>query len=361
MSEAVSDMDPAAMARSADPPRGISSRDVARVAGLSQSTVSRVINGHPNVAPELRLRVERAMEELGYVPNAAARSLITRRSDVIGLLISNITNAFFAELVDGATAQALATGFSVMLGVVPVRARGTAGLQDTSVRALVEKQVDGIILTSALEGDAQIVRWLVARGVPVVGVRPPSESTSDTVSVDHRAGSRMATAHLIEHRRDRIAFLGGRPDSLAAAEHLAGHMDALERAGRASEPDLIMTGEFTYESAYRATVALIESERRFDAVVAPADIMALGCLDALADNGIDVPGNVAVAGFDDIPAAGLRGVGLTTVRAFPAILGANAVDLLLDRITGRHRGPARHIVITPELIVRRSCGDHPTT
>ena len=270
--------------------------------------------------------------------------------------ISNITNAFFAELVDGATAQALSAGFSVMLGVVPVRARGTAGIQDTSVRTLVEKQVDGIILTSALEGDAQIVRWLVDRGVPVVGVRPPSETTFDTVSVDHRAGSRMATTHLIEHGRDRIAFLGGRADSLAAAEHLAGHQDALVRGDRPQIPDLVVTGEFTYELAYRGTVSLLESCKPFDAVVAPADIMALGCLDALADNGIDVPDDVAVAGFDDIPAAGLRGVGLTTVRAFPAMLGANAVDLLLDRISGKHHGPARHIVITPELVVRRSCG-----
>lgn len=357
MSAAVADgHEPVARPRAA---RGVSSRDVARVAGLSQSTVSRVINGHANVAPALRERVENAMQELGYVPNAAARSLITRRSDVIGLVISNITNAFFAELVDGATAQALSAGFSVMLGVVPVRARGTAGVQNTRVRTLVEKQVDGVILTSAMEGDAQIVRWLIGRGVPVVGVRPPSETTFDTVSVDHRTGSRMATAHLIDHGCRSIGFLGGRLDSLAAAEHLAGHEDALVRAGITPRPDLVMTGEFTYESAYRCTTALVDAGHAFDAVVAPADIMALGCLDALADRGIDVPGKVAVAGFDDIPAAGLRGVGLTTVRAFPALLGANAVDLLLDRVTGRHRGPARHVVITPELVVRRSCGIHP--
>jgi LacI family transcriptional regulator len=226
------------------------------------------------------------------------------------------------------------------------------------MQMLAERRVDGIILTSMLRGSSRALvptlEWL-GEVFPVVAVRPGRLHLADTVAVDYQSGTRAAVEHLIQHDARRIAFLGGRSDSASAGAMRSAYEATLRSAGIQIDPDLLTTGEFTYQSAYDRVAALIRNER-FDGIFTAADTMALGCLDALADAGLSVPTDARVIGFDDIPAASLRAVQLTTVRGGAAPVGRAAVDLLLDRTENRYQGPPRHIRVPTELVVRKSCG-----
>ena len=351
-------LDKGARARGAGP-RDVSSRDVARAAGLSQSTVSRVLNGHTTVSPVLRQRVQSAMDRLGYVPNAAARSLITGQTRIIGLVISNITNPFFAEFIESATARAATHGYSVVLSIVPVEDRGAPEVLGSQIETLVGHRVDGIILTATQSDDDRVLASVLAvleDACPIVAVRPSALHSMDTISVDYRAGTALAVQHLIDHGCQRIAFVGGRRDSAATSEYYAGYKAALRRSRIRVDPRVVSTGEFTYQSAYARATALLLNGPGIDGVFTAADAMALGCLDALADGGFHVPENIRVIGFDDIPAASLRSVGLTTIRGAAGGVGEGAIDLLLDRMLGLDQRAAVSVKIPTELIVRKSCG-----
>ena len=332
------------------------SKDVARRAGLSQSTVSRVINGKDGVSPELRTLVYQAMEDVGYIPNALARSLITQRTQVIGLLVSNITNPFFAQLTESVTEHARGRGYSVMLVVIPVRARDDRGAYALQARMLAEHRVAGLILTSTPVADKDSLLKL-SSPFPIVGIRP-GKAPFDTVSIDHRGGTRIATQHLINQGRRHLGFIGGRSDSMAGAAHQAGFEVALRKPeNRNVHTAFVSHGEFTYESAYERTLEIVCSRVQFDGLVVAADTMALGCIDALTDAGIAVPTDVSIVGFDDIPAASYRSVQLTTVRGSANLVAKKAVDFLIERAEG-YDGPPRMRSIASSLVVRRSCG-HP--
>jgi LacI family transcriptional regulator len=338
--------------------RPVSSKDVAQLAGLSQSTVSRVLNNHPSVAPALRDRVEVAMRQLGYVPNAAARSLITNQTGALGLVITNITNPFFAELIEAIASTASEQHYSVVLSVVPVQERSRRSVQAGQIRMLVQQRVDGLILTATRRDDSRTLLPLLrnfGESLPVVAVRPGRLRTIDTVGVSYRQGTLLATEHLQGHGCRRIAYIGGREISVSEVEHLAGYLLALRRHGTARDERLVSQGEFTYQSAYDRLRTMVERVE-IDGIVTSADTMAMGCLDALADSGLRVPDDVRVLGFDDIPSASFRSIQLSSVRGVPSAVGRHAVQLILDRVRGAYRGPPRNVTIPPELILRRSCG-----
>ena len=335
-------------------PKSPSSQDVAARAGVSQSTVSRAINGVGSVRPANRARIERAMAELGYVPNAAARSLITRRTGLLGLVVSNVTNAFYPEIIDAITTAAMQSGYSVIIG----SAREDPNSQAALLGLLAQHRAEGVILTSTLMGDLP-ESHSPSGLLPIVLVNRVRDDLSwDSVALDNAGAGELATHHLVKHGRRRIAYVGGREDAPTDRARFAGYLRALGRAGIDISPELIAHGEFTHGFGKRFTSQLIASGQPFNGIVAGDDTVALGCLDALADAGVDVPEDVGVVGFDDIPAADLRAVSLTTVSSRAHEMGTRALGLLLDRIRDGFDRPPRRIVIPPRLIVRNSCGLH---
>lgn len=343
------------MAAPADDERrkNVSGHDIARLAGVSQSTVSRVINDHPRIAPETRERVRKAMNELGYTPNAAARTLITGRSHLIGLVVSNIANPFYPSLIEATVSAAETAGFNVILG----NARESASRQLDVLRLLAEHQVDGAILTSSLAAIAPELARFVRTGPPLVLVnRTLDEPKLDAVLIDNDRGGYIATEHLIALGHTRIAYVGGRPDASTNSQRLVGFRRAMQEAGLEVPEPYVQDGDFTRMSGSIIVMRLLGLPTPPTALVCADDLIALGCMEGLHAAGLDVPDDMALVGFDDIPSASLHGVGLTTVRQPTAEMGARAVRLLVDRLEG-HGSDAPVIDVLPaELIIRRSCG-----
>lgn len=335
--------------------RSVSSREVAQRARVSQSTVSRVINERSNVLPETRRRVERAMADLGYVPNAAARTLITRRSQLIGLLVSNITNGFHPAIIESVTAAALAVGYTVIVGNTPEATREQAAF----LRTLAEHRADGVIMTSAPLRARAVLEPLLAAGLPIVlANRRADDVATDSVSVDGVKAGRIATEHLIAHGCRRIAYVGGRPAASTDRDKFEGYRAALVAAGIRLDEELVTHGSYTYEWGHERTLQLLKGGLTVDAIVAGDDMIALGCMDALAASDRRVPEDVAVIGSDDIVAARFHAVGLTTIDHSAATMGELAVRLLLRRIEESAGPPPIHVNLEPTLVVRRSCGSH---
>jgi len=329
----------------------VSSRDVAKLAGVSQATVSRVLNDFSHVNPKTRARVEAAMRELNYRPSAAARSLMTQRTNLIGLVVSNITNAFYPEIIEAICDRALAADRTIILGSTAESGDRQAALLDL----LAEQRVDGAILTSAFIGGEKRIEPLIRHGFPLVLANRVNERLDvDSVAIDNRDGARVAVRHLFNTGRRSIAFIGGRVDTATNRDKHQGYLDALEELDVEVDDALTRNGDYTYEHGYRAVQHLIALGRSFDAILAADDTIALGCMDAIIDAKLSIPRDVAVIGFDDIRVASLRAVSLSTVSSQPARMGELAIELLLDRIEGRYKGNARQILLPAELIVRRS-------
>lgn len=300
------------------------------------------------------MRVEREMAALGYIPNAAARSLITRRTQMLGLVVSNITNGFYPEIIDAITSCALEHGYTVLVGSAGERPESQAAY----LRLMAEQRVDGVILTSTLFGDASDLAALVRTGLPIVlANRVRAGLPVDGVSLDNIAAGEVATNHLIEHGRSAIAYVGGQAETATDQGRRAGYERALRAARLPPFAVPYVPGAFTREHGYDATRRLLEARRLPDGIVAADDTIALGCLDALAEAGADVPGQVSVVGFDDIPAASLRPVWLTTVSTAAREMGTRAVELLLERLRGRSEPPRRD-VLPAEIVIRGTCGPH---
>jgi DNA-binding LacI/PurR family transcriptional regulator len=327
--------------------------EVARVAGVSRATVSRVVNGSPKVSADVRRVVERAIDRLGYVPNRAARSLVTRRSDSIAVVITEPANRlfsdpFFPRLVRGISAALTARDLQLVL-LMPnddVDERRT-------VRYLTAGHVDGVILVS-LHGDDPLPEQLAARRIPSVVLGRPSRGVDvDFVDADNRDGGHRATAHLIQRGRRRIATIAGPKDMVAGVDRLAGYRDALAEAGIAVDDGLVVTGDFTQAGGEAAMTRLLKQRPDLDAVFCASDLMAVGALGVLQTAGRRVPEDVAIVGYDDSPIATTTRPALSSVRQPIEDMGREMVHLLSGSIEQNGR-VARHIVLTTELIARAS-------
>ena len=330
----------------------VSGHDIARLAGVSQSTVSRVINDHPRIAPETRERVRKAMEELGYTPNAAARTLITGRSHLIGLVVSNISNPFYPPLVEAIVNAAEGAGFHVILG----NAQEDATRQLEFLRLLAEHQVDGAILTSALGAIAPELSRFAQTGPPLVLVnRVLPDSRVDSVLIDNERGGYLATEHLIALGHTRIAYVGGNQDASTNHQRFAGFRQAMADADIPVPDDHVNHGDYTRLSGSIIAKRLLQLPEPPTALVCADDLIALGCMEGLHAAGLQVPDDMALVGFDDIPSASLHGIGLTTVRQPTVEMGERAVKLMLDRLEHPDRAPVVDM-LPAELIIRTSCG-----
>jgi DNA-binding LacI/PurR family transcriptional regulator len=340
---------------------------VAALAGVSRATVSRVVNGSPKVSPEVRAQVERAVAKLGYVPNRAARSLVTRRADSVALVVSEsharfFSEPFFAGMVRGVSAALAGTGVQLLLLIAQ-------NLPDRSrlERYVVGGHVDGVLLAS-LHGDDPLPATLERAGVPAVLVgRPAGPGTpgdrhdpstgrgarASYVDADNRGGARAAVLHLAARGRRRIATITGPLDMGVGLDRLDGYRDGLAAAGLAADPALVEPGDFTEEGGAAAMVRLLARPGPpVDAVFAASDLMAAGALRALRAAGRRVPEEVAVVGFEDSAVARYAQPPLTTVRQPIEEMGRQATRLLLAKMAGEATG--MHLVLDTELVVRAS-------
>jgi DNA-binding LacI/PurR family transcriptional regulator len=334
--------------------------EVARAAGVSRATASRVVNGSPSVGLEARQSVERAIAQLSYVPNQAARSLVTHRSDSIGLFIAEPTgrifgDPYFAEVLHGVSAGLAERHLPLILVLAqnPEEAR-------RAEQYLTGGHVDGVIVMS-LHGDDPLPAHLQSRGIPVVvGGEPPVSARVSYVDIDNRGGAIAAVEHLVEQGRTRIAAITGPLDVPASVARRLGYLDALRAAGLEPDSRLEEGGAFTRESGLAAMQALLERCPDLDAVFAASDLMAAGALQALHDAGRRVPEDVAVVGFDDSIIALSTLPALSSVRQAMDVMGRELVNVLLETLDARDN-VLRRVVLATELVVRQSSGGNATS
>ncbi|HEV2871068.1 MAG TPA: LacI family DNA-binding transcriptional regulator [Actinomycetota bacterium] len=327
---------------------------VAALAGVSRATVSRVVNGSPKVSPAVRAQVERAVAKLGYVPNRAARSLVTRRADSVALVVSEpharfFSEPFFAGMVRGVSAALAETGVQLLLLIA--QALPDRGWLE---RYVVGGHVDGVLLAS-LHGDDPLPGTLERAGVPAVLIGRPVDQAApgSYVDADNRGGAGKAVGHLARRGRRRIATITGSLDMGVGQDRLEGYRDGLAAAGLAGAGGLVETGDFTEEGGAAAMSRLLERPGDpVDAVFAASDLMAAGALRALRAAGRRVPEDVAVVGFEDSAVARYAQPPLTTVRQPIEEMGRQATRLLLAQVAGEAGG--MHLILDTELVVRAS-------
>ena len=333
--------------------RGVTLEEVARVAGVSRATVSRVVNGNTKVGPDVRRTVERAVDRLGYVPNPAARSLVTRKSQSIGLVIAEpagrlFEDPFFPRLLRGIGAALSSRELQVVL-LMPQSSHE----ESRAERYLTAGHVDGALLVS-LHGDDPLPKAVARHGIPVVvGGRPPRGTVVSYVDVDNVQGGRSAAEHLIATGRRRIATIGGPTDMSPGFDRLAGYRQALDAAGRQRDPGLEAIGDFSQQGGADAMRRLLEVRPDVDAVFAASDLMASGALQVLRAAGRRIPEDVAIVGFDDSPIAESTDPPLTSVRQPIEEMGREMVRLLLELAADPGSVP-RKVILATELVTRRS-------
>ncbi|MEV0587599.1 LacI family DNA-binding transcriptional regulator [Nonomuraea sp. NPDC050310] len=326
---------------------------VAALAGVGRGTVSRVINGSPNVSEKARRAVLDAIDQLGYVPNRAARTLVTRRTDTVALVVSEselrvFDEPYFAGTIRGIATYLAETGLQLILAMSQSRSE-----HKRLEEYLTGQHVDGVLLLS-LHGADPLPGRLEDRGVPTVlggrpvGLDPAQFQRLSYIDIDNRTGARQAAKHLLGLGRERIATIAGPQDMGVGVDRLAGYRDALSAAGRR---ELVAYGDFSEASGATAMAALLEADPDLDAVFAASDLMAVGAMRALKTAGRRVPGDVAVVGFEDAKVALHTDPPLTTVHQPTEAMGRQMAQLLVARINGEQ--PQHQVVILDTHLVPR--------
>lgn len=327
---------------------------IGEMAGVSRATVSRVVNEHPGVRPHVRQRVIDVIQETGYQPNLAARSLASNRMGIIGLVIpcgiqSIFTDPYYPRLMQGMTQVCNLNDYSMSLFLLHTEDEE----EKLYPRVLSRGFLDGVILASSDENDPLIAR-LEGNGMPFVMIgRPDRSSNASYVDVNNEAGAYSAVAHLIRRGKKRIATIIGRQDMSSGIDRLAGYKNALIDRGLSIDENLIVNGDYSEIEAYNAMLQLLP--RKPDAVFVASDGMALGALRAMRTANISIPDEIAIVGFDDLPPAATSVPPLTTVRQPVRRMGALAAETLLD-IIDEGTEPPRRIILPTELVIRQTCG-----
>ena len=328
-------------------------KDVAREASVSVATVSRVFNGAALVREETAQRIREVAAALRYVPHGGARSLITNRTNTLGVLLPDLYGEFFSELIHGIDLTARRGGYHILVS----RSWEGRTQVEEAMRAM-RGRVDGLLLMSP-DVDADALLNLPADLPVVLLCSPPQGHQLDSVTIHNSRGARSMVGHLIGIGHRRIAIITGSPGNFDAAERLRGYHSALKEAGIAPEPALERCGDFTEAGGYDAALELLAQKNRPTAVFAANDSMAIGALSAFRESGVRVPDDIAVAGFDDIPLARYMDPPLSSVRVPISDLGATAVDILLHAITHKNQHTRRRERVSTEVVIRRSTNGQP--
>lgn len=322
-------------------------RDVAREAGVSIASASRALNNHQNVTAKMRERVVDAARKLDYVPHIGARSLTRQRTDTIGVVLPELFGEFFSEVIRGIDSAAHRAGRQLLLANM----HGSASETAAAIRAM-RGRVDGLLVMSPMIDPEFLSQHLPAALPSVVLNGHIGGVGHGSLSIDNHAGAAAMVRHLAACGYRRIAHISGPQNNNDAVERLAGFRQAcLDVLGDGSP--LIFEGDFSEEAGRAAAGRIIGHEVAPDAVFAANDMMAVGCMTMLAEAGVDVPGRIGIAGFDDIPIARYVSPRLTTMQVHIAEVGTRALDMLLGIIAAPTDTP-QHITLMPELVARQS-------
>lgn len=333
----------------------VSIKDIARAAGVSHSTVSRALSDSPLVSDETKARIQHLAQEMGYSPNILARSLVTRQTYSVGVVVTTIADPFVAEVVQSIEATAHDYGYTVILctsGAEPER-------EIAAVEMLRSKRVDGVIVTSSRVG-ALYLDHLERIGVPIVLINNHNEESGRytfTVTVDNRHGGSLATEHLLELGHRRIGYVTAPADHSSDLDRMAGYRQALIESGVQPDPTLIISGNGRFDGGERALKALIELETPPTAVFCYNDMTAMGLISATRQVGLSVPQDVAVVGFDDIPFSRYFYPPLSTIAQPKVAMGQLAMKMAISLMSIDWEEDAEqlsNIIVRGELVVRAS-------
>ena len=329
--------------------------DVAKLAGVSAMTVSRVINNSGYISRETRSRVEAAIAELAYVPNAVGRQLRSKRTKMLALVLSDIMNPFFTTIARGVEDVARAQGFSVMF----CNTDESEAEEARYLLMLVQRQVDGVLLVPA-STSGKSLRLLSSHHMPVVVLDRRIQSRQvDSVRSDSEAGAYTLTEHLIALGHRRIAVLTGRRSVSTSIDRVAGYCRAMLDAGLELDDNLVRYGEYNYGDynqvdGNRMALEVLAADPRPTAIFAANNFIAFGAMRSLRDAGLRVPDDVSIVAFDDLPVAWLSDPFMTVVDQPAYEIGRRGAELMLARLDGTIAGPGRDVVLPSELRIRRS-------
>jgi len=324
--------------------------DVARRAGVSTMTVSRVINESGAVSPDTRARVNGAILELGYMPNVLARQLRSMRTRMIALVVTDIRNPFFTTIASGVEDTARARGYAVMF----CSTYDSEVDESEYVRVLIQRRVDGVLLVPACGGGSS-VQLLQKHGLPTVVLdRHLVDASVDEVRADSKGGAYEGVRHLVELGHRQIAILSGPQGVSTSTDRVAGYLEALMEASIAGDRGQILFGEFTEASGYSMARQVIEAKPRPTAIFAANNFIAFGAMRAIREAGLRVPDDISLVAFDDLPPEWVFDPMLTVVTQPAYEIGTKAAELLLERLGGDAPDCPRGIVLPSCLVIRRS-------
>ena len=331
-------------------------KDVARIAKVSTTAVSMALRDHGRISQETRKRILHIAGEIHYLPNYVARSLVMKRSQTIGLIITTIMNPFYPELAKGIEDRAMELGYNIILCSTNYDLK----LEKHYIDTLRSKGVDGIIFSSVEMKDPNI-KPLVEDNFPFILVNRVIHNRSlnkkvDFIRLDDLSGGYMAMEHLYKLGHRRIGIIAGDLNTSTAVDRIKGAKKLLEDKGLEFDPNLLLVCNFSRELAYHATQKFLSMKAPPSAIFAGNDYMALGAREAVLDSNLKVPEDVALIGFDDIAFSSLRGIEITTVRQKKYDMGTLAVEILAGRIEKGGRQKVNQIRLEPEIIIRGSCG-----
>lgn len=328
----------------------ITIKDIAKVAGVSYATVSRALNDHPEINEETKKKIKDIARQMGYTPNAVARGLVKRNTNMIALLIPDITNPFYPEVARGVEDFARENGYCVFL----CNTNWDEKNEQKYLNILKERRVDGIIIAPVSTETYDYISKDNA-DIPVVyiGNRVDDESASYVVIDDFKAGY-IATEYLIKLGHRNIAFIGGHNRSTSHTDRINGYKRALKENGLETDINSIKGYSFKKESGYGTFLEMVKNRKVPTAIVAENDIIALGIMEAAEKHGYQVPEDISIIGIDDIEFGSLPKINLTTVAQPKFEIGQKACDILLDLISGN--ADSKHVILEPFLIVRGTCG-----
>ena len=341
-------MSPRGKDRKAPSQSGPTILDVARHAGVSKSLVSMVTRGEEGVSDESRKAVLDAIEELNYRPNIMAQSLVQRRTRILGVMISDLRNPFFSDVVSGIQTRAGELGYRVLFNTGDRQ----PALEESAIENLLELRVDGLILASPRVDDKIIAK--AGRSVPVVVLnRDTADESSDSVTNDNTAGTSLAVEHCMSFGHRSIAFIKGGAGAGAKAR-CTGYIRAMHDFDL-GEHIMTVDGRHTEDGGYRGAQELLKMKPLPTAIFASNDLCAIGAMNALEEAGLSIPDDVSLVGYDNTSLAALRHVALTTIDQPGNEMGRSAIERLAERIDGERTTPI-HDVLTPNLVVRSTTG-----
>lgn len=333
--------------------RSATVEDVAREAGVSTATVSRVFNHSTKVSQETTQKVKSAAEELGYSPSRVARRLRIKNNQslVIGLIIPDLQNPFFSEIARGVEDVAYSNNNAVMICNSDENPRK----ERFYIETLIAEQVSGFIVAQTTE-NREYIQSLADREIPIVGVdRELERQQLDTVVIDNEMGARLAVKRLIELGHRRIGIINSLPNLSTTVQRFKGYKKALKEAGIRLDASLVTYGDSYESGGIKQTRKLLSLEQRPTALFVTNNLMTLGCLEEMYRRDLNIPDDIALIGFDDMPWATALNPPLTAVRQPGYDFGTTAAELLEKRLNDPKR-PRSKVVLNPELVIRKSCG-----